>query len=152
MAYRSSTTCPPIANDIIFRSEQHLQFSMYVIVGAVVVGLLLAIVCYQSGLRGNYAISTAAIAFTPPFDSLVRVPRLVLRETSAVRTARRLGRRCRRRRSWFSLPVSLVQNINLQSSRLSRPDVAQPRGTRGIVEEPTWGTSGSGVVRASVRT
>ena len=57
-------------DDIIFRTEQHLQFSIYVIVGAVVIGLLLAILSYQSGLLGNFAISTAAIAFTLPSIAL----------------------------------------------------------------------------------
>lgn len=57
-------------DDIIFRTEQHLQFSLYVVVGAVVVGMLLALVSYQSGIRGNFAISTAAIAFTLPAVAL----------------------------------------------------------------------------------
>lgn len=56
--------------DIVFRTEQHLEFSLFVIIGAIVVGMLLAVVCYQSGLRGNFAISTAAIAFTLPAVAL----------------------------------------------------------------------------------
>lgn len=57
-------------DEIILRTEQHLQFSLYVIAGAIVVGLAVAVVCYQSGIRGNFAISTAAIAFTLPAVAL----------------------------------------------------------------------------------
>lgn len=57
-------------DEIIFRTEQHFQLSLLVIIGAIVVGLLLAVVCYQSGLRGSFAISTAAIAFTLPAVAL----------------------------------------------------------------------------------
>ncbi|GGF44736.1 ABC transporter permease [Marmoricola endophyticus] len=57
-------------DQIILRTEQHFQFSAYVIVGAVVIGLLIAVLTYQSGIRGNFAISTAAIAFTLPAVAL----------------------------------------------------------------------------------
>lgn len=57
-------------DQIILRTEQHFQFSAYVILGAVVIGLLIAVLTYQSRFSGNFAISTAAIAFTLPAVAL----------------------------------------------------------------------------------
>ncbi len=56
--------------EILFRTEQHALFSLYCVLGAVVVGLLLAIVTYRSGVRANFTIATAAVAFTLPSVAL----------------------------------------------------------------------------------
>lgn len=57
-------------DQIILRTEQHFELAGLVIIGAIVVGLLIAVLTYQSGVRGDFAISTAAIAFTLPAVAL----------------------------------------------------------------------------------
>ncbi|MGI8456865.1 MAG: ABC transporter permease [Propionibacteriaceae bacterium] len=57
-------------DEIILRTEQHALFSFYVILGAVVIGLLVAILTYRSGVSANFTIATAAVAFTLPSVAL----------------------------------------------------------------------------------
>ncbi len=57
-------------DEVILRTEQHALFSFYVILGAVVIGLLLAILVYPSGISANFTIATAAVAFTLPSVAL----------------------------------------------------------------------------------
>ena len=57
-------------DEIIFRTEQHAQLSLYCIITATVVGLMVAIATYRSGIRANFTIATAAVAFTLPSVAL----------------------------------------------------------------------------------
>ena len=57
-------------DQIILRTEQHALFSFYVILGAIVIGLLVAILTYRTRISANFAISTAAVAFTLPSVAL----------------------------------------------------------------------------------
>ena len=56
--------------DIIFRTEQHALLSLYCIVLATILGLLIAVAVYRSPVRTNFTISTAAVVFTLPSVAL----------------------------------------------------------------------------------
>ncbi len=56
--------------EIIFRTEQHALFSLLAIIGAIVIGLLLAIATYRSRIRADFTVTTAAVAFTLPAVAL----------------------------------------------------------------------------------
>jgi osmoprotectant transport system permease protein len=56
--------------EIIFRTQQHAQLSLYCILIATVLGLLVAIFVYRSNVRTNFTISTAAVVFTLPSVAL----------------------------------------------------------------------------------
>ena len=57
-------------SEILFRTQQHALLSLYCIAMAAVLGLLIAIATYQSGVRANFTIASAAVAFTLPSVAL----------------------------------------------------------------------------------
>jgi osmoprotectant transport system permease protein len=56
---------------LLFDTQQHLILSLYVIVVAAVLGVLIAIITYRSTLAANAAISMSAAAFTLPSIALL---------------------------------------------------------------------------------
>jgi osmoprotectant transport system permease protein len=57
-------------DEIIFRTQQHALLSLYCIATAAVLGLLIAIAAYRSGIRTSFTIASAAVAFTLPSVAL----------------------------------------------------------------------------------
>jgi osmoprotectant transport system permease protein len=58
------------STDIIFRTQQHALLSLYCILIATALGLLIAIAVYRSNVRTNFTIATAAVIFTLPSVAL----------------------------------------------------------------------------------
>lgn len=58
------------ADDIIFRTQQHLLLSLYCVAIAAVVGLLIAILTYRYAAWANISLLTIAVAFTIPSVAL----------------------------------------------------------------------------------
>ncbi|MGH3425086.1 MAG: hypothetical protein ACRDO8_10175, partial [Nocardioidaceae bacterium] len=56
--------------ELIFNTEQHALLSVYVVVAAAVVGLLVAIVTYRSSFAATVAIGISSVAFTLPSIAL----------------------------------------------------------------------------------
>ena len=57
-------------SEIILRTQQHALLSLYCIVAATVLGLLVAVATYRSPLAANFSIATAAVFFTLPSVAL----------------------------------------------------------------------------------
>ena len=112
------------STDIIFRTEQHALLSLYCIVLATILGLLISIGVYRSNVRTNFTISTAAVVFTLPsvalFGLLVSVVGFGLAAVFPVVVA------------YAMLPIVRNGIVGLQSADPAVLDAARGMGVGGF--------------------
>lgn len=111
-------------DEIILRTEQHAQLSLYCILIAMVLGLLIAVAVYRSRLATNFTISTAAVVFTLPsvalFGFLVSVVGYGLASVFPVVVA------------YAMLPIVRNSIVGLQSADPAVLDAARGMGVGGF--------------------